>query len=45
MGLPLLIATPDGRVQWRVLEADSRPATSETFQIHDEGLAQKQRER
>ena len=39
MGLPLLIATPDGQVQWRVTEADSRRATSGTFQIHDVGFA------
>ena len=38
MKLPLIIATPKGEVEWRVLEADRGLATSETFRIGDEGF-------
>lgn len=38
MKLPLIIATSDGHVQWRMLEVDTRRTSPTTFQVADEGF-------
>jgi hypothetical protein len=36
--VPMLIASPEGRLVWRVTELDRKPIAAKTFDIYDEGF-------